>query len=100
MSVESVAYDALNLAKQNARDIEHHEDICAERYQGINNAIREIKGWMKWAGTSAFTIVIGMLGFLIVQQFHDNTKVQDNAQAKIDQLQRQLADERAARVGR
>jgi len=95
---ESVAYKALNLAKQNARDIEKHEDVCAERYQGIHDALDEIKGVLWKAGAGAFGIIITMLGFLLVQQLNANGKLHDDNSRKVEQLQQQLADERANRT--
>lgn len=94
----AAAYEALNLAKQNTRDIEGHEDICAERYAGIHKAIDEIKGTIKWAGTTAFGIIIAMLGFMLVQQLNANGKINDDNQRRIDSLQGQLTEERANRV--
>lgn len=98
MTESTVAYEALNLAKQNARDIESHEDICAERYGNIHKAIDEIKGTLKWAGGGAFTIIMAVLGFLLAQQLSANGKLHDDNQREIKQLQQQLADERANRV--
>lgn len=46
-STAAVAYEALNLSKQNSRDIEAHEDLCAERYDNIHKAIAEIKDTAK-----------------------------------------------------
>ena len=41
--IASVAYDALNLSKQNERDIERHEAICAERYQKLETGIADLQ---------------------------------------------------------
>lgn len=71
MSIEQVAYDALNLAKQNERDIDRHEKICAERYEGINETMREIKSLIKSAIGWGVSILLALLGFLLIQQFND-----------------------------
>lgn len=92
--VSTIAYDALNLAKQNARDIESHEDICAERYAGIHEKIREIKGVITWAGGLAFTVIIGILGFLASAQFSANDQQQKTQQTRIELLERQLIEAR------
>lgn len=100
-STARVAYDALNLAKQNERDINHHEDICAERYKNINDSMlaieqradkgfSEIKGILKWAGGALFSIILGLLAFLAQQQFVSNDTARKQAEAKIDLLERQL----------
>lgn len=95
---ESMAQQALYLAKQNARDIESHEDICAERYAGIHGAINEIKSTIKWAGTTGFAIIISVLGFLLMNQLNTNDKIRDDSASKVEQLQRQLDVERAQRA--
>jgi len=106
VSIDQVAYDALNLGRQNARDIENHEKVCAERYAGIHTAIGELKisvatsnkefrGNFWKAGSLAFTIILGMLGFMLSQQFAASNRVNDDQQRKIERLMQQLADERA-----
>lgn len=87
-SASRVAYEALNLSKQNTRDIEAHEDLCAERYKNINTSISEIKSILKWAGTTGFVIIIGLLSFLAKAQFDANSTAQRAAQAKIEMLER------------
>lgn len=94
----SVAYEALNLSKQNTRDIEAHEDLCAERYNNINNSIGEIKSILKWAGTTGFLIIIGLLGFLAKTTWEAKEQAQEAAATKIEMLQTQLNDERRARA--
>lgn len=86
-SAGSVAYDALNLAKEAKRDIVAHEDICAIRYERINVTLSEMKSgidekfnmiWkiIAWAGGSAFLIVMGLLAFLAKTQFDSMTEFQ------------------------
>lgn len=90
-SASSVAYEALNLARSTQSDQEKHEDICAIRYQNINDSIADIKGWMKWAGGGAFTLIMSVLAFLAVAQFNANDAARQEQQAKIEALQRQLS---------
>jgi len=93
--VASVAYDALNLARQVERDIESHEELCAERYAGIHEKIHEIKSLIGWAGGVAFSIIVAVLGFLAVQMLSANDQARRDQQTKIDLLQQQLIDARA-----
>jgi hypothetical protein len=95
-AVAAVAYDALNLAKQTARDIEQHEDICAERYAGIHTQIGDIKKLIGWGGGLALTTVLCVLGFLAAAQFNSNDQARRDQQTKIEALQQQLLDERRA----
>lgn len=89
-----IAYEALDLSKKNARDIESHEDLCAERYAGIHDKIREIKGVITWAGGFAFVTVVGILGFLAQAQFNANDQQQKTQQTRIELLERQLIEAR------
>ena len=100
-STAAIAYEALNLSKQNERDIEKHEDLCAERYANINitmaaieqradKGFTEIKGILKWAGGTLFAIIISLLGFLATQQFNANDSARRQAESKIELLERQI----------
>lgn len=92
-STARVAYDALNLAKQNARDIENHEEICAERYAGIHASMGEIKNILKWAGGTLFSIIISLLAWLALQQFNANDQARKSAETKIELLEKQIAQQ-------
>mgnify|MGYP001617980049 CR=1 FL=1 len=89
-TIAEVAYEGRNLARQTARDIENHEEICAARYAGIHKQIGEIKGFLIWGGGLAFTTILAVLGFLAVAQFNANAKAGDRQQDRIDKLERQL----------
>lgn len=78
------------------RDIAAHEDLCAERYGNINTAIREIKSIIKWAGTTGLGIIIALIGFLAVQIYNSNEATKQALATKLDSLQQQNADLRAA----
>jgi len=95
---DSVAYQALHLAKQNVRDMESHETICAERYAGIHKGIDEIKGVLWKAGAGAFGIIMAMLAFLVTQQLNTNQKLHDDNQNMVARMQQQLAEDRASRT--
>jgi len=82
-----VAYQALTLARQANRDIEKHEDICAERYDGINKTMDEIKSILKWAGGFGFTVIITLLGFLAHAQFDANEAAMKALAAKVEAQQ-------------
>jgi len=92
----AVAYEALNLSKQNTQKIDAHEDLCAERYGHINSSIGEIKSILKWAGTTGFLIIIGLLGFLAKTTWEAKEQAQMAASTKIELLQTQLNEERRA----
>lgn len=106
-STAAVAYEALNLGKQNSRDISQHEDICAERYRNINQSMAkietsvdkqfgEIKGILKWAGGAAFAIIIGLLSFLAQAQFTATDLARKEAALKIETLERQVRQQPVA----
>jgi len=88
---ESVAHQALKLAEKNEGDIVAHEKLCAERYGNINDSIREIKGFLKWVGGSAFLIIIGLLGWSLKQQVNANdAAVRAVADTRIELLEQQI----------
>ena len=104
MSEQSVAYEALNLSRKNAQQIEAHEDLCAERYgfihqsiAGIDASVKEVKGVLWKVGGGAFSIIITVLGFLAVAQFNANNRLTDENRLKVEELQRQLIEERNQR---
>ncbi|MEG3175844.1 hypothetical protein U1872_06350 [Sphingomonas sp. RB3P16] len=87
---EGIAIDALALGKKNEIDIASHEDLCAERYQNINTNIGEIKSFLKWACTTGFMIIIGLLCFLAKMTWEAKDQAAIAAAAKIEMLQRQI----------
>lgn len=97
MTDESVAYRALNMAKEAKQEIKSHEDICAERYGNINSSvvalgegIKGIKSGLWKAGSVGFAIIMSVLGYLAAAQFDNNTRVvqQIQDQMRQDQLSR------------
>lgn len=94
-TVAEVAYSARNKAHEVERTIAAHEDLCAERYGNINTAIREIKAFQKWAGTTAFGIIIALLGFLAMQVFNSNEAAKKASAANDETVRQQLAEMRA-----
>lgn len=47
--------------------IEAHEDLCAERYQNINNTLGELKAGQQDHRRAAWGIVLALLGWMAVQ---------------------------------
>lgn len=90
-----IAYDALTMARdamakaeQNARDIEGHEDICAERYENIREKLGMLFKIIAWAGGSAFAIVMGLLAFLAKTQFDQIKTLQSAVGQRTELLER------------
>lgn len=67
---------ALELGRQNERDIESHEAICAERYTNINDKLSTIFKIIAWAGGTGFLLIMGLLGFLAKTQFESINALQ------------------------
>lgn len=56
--------------------IEAHEDICALRYNQINQTLADLKGLIRWIlGTSA-TIGIAIFGWMAVQLYNGKAPIQ------------------------
>lgn len=93
-AASSVAHEALALGKENKLKIDAHEDLCAERYGHINGNVAEIKSILKWAGTTAFGIIVVLLGFLLKTTWEAKEQASAAASTKIEMLQQQLSDSR------
>lgn len=49
--------------------IEGHEALCAERYEGIKNAISDLKSTAKWSGRGIIALLVSILGWALVQLY-------------------------------
>jgi hypothetical protein len=79
--VDQVARDKAQKALDN---ISGHEDLCAERYDNINDTLKTIKQILGWAGGTIFTMLLATLSWLLVQQVSHND---DDKQMLRDQVQ-------------
>ena len=50
--------------------IEAHEDICAVRYEGIQNAITDLKIGLKWVVGGMWATAIGVAIWSLSQLYH------------------------------
>lgn len=91
-----VAQQALDLGRKNEGEIAAHEAVCAERYGNILSKIADIMGILKWAGGAAFTLIMALLAWSLVQQINANTSARIAAETKIDLLQKQIVESRQA----
>lgn len=62
----AVASEARHLSKQNERDIMRHEEICAERYAGINASVISLGDAIKDVNRTLFKGVVTILGAMSV----------------------------------
>jgi hypothetical protein len=105
-----MASQALEIAKDADRKILSHEAICVERYTNINSKMNDIgknisklENIFKWAGGALFTLAFSAFGFLINQTLSANQTLQASninaslAANRIEMLQQQLINERAAK---
>lgn len=65
------AADAYELAHEAKRDIESHEQLCAQRYGSISDTIKEIKGWVK-AGVFGVATIAMALGGAMAHEVYSN----------------------------
>lgn len=81
---------------QTAHDkINAHEDLCAERYAHIHTAIDGVKGSVSmvlrilaWGGTTLFTLLVMLIGFLAVRSIDNNDSEIESLKAQIQALER------------
>ena len=74
-------------SNENRNALETHERVCAERYANINSAIADIKGILKWAGTTLFGLIVATLAWSVSQQFAANESQKAALAAKIELLE-------------
>lgn len=106
-SVGGIAYDALTMAREAndkaeraLRDIEGHEDICAERYRNINEKLGMLFKIIAWAGGTGFLLIMGLLAFLAKTQFESINALQKAAVVqRADPLPPQVIIQRAPGQG-
>lgn len=87
---------ALALAAKGAADlailqVATHEQICAIRYGNINDSLKKVESFIKWAGTSFAGVTIALLGWMAVELFEANNARFNQVQAnreRIDQIER------------
>lgn len=59
--------------------IEAHEDLCAERYRNIHEAIADMKSLLRWVLGGVASVVIAITGWLAVQVYHGATQLPERA---------------------
>lgn len=47
--------------------IEGHEELCAERYKGIHDAITDLKGTQRTVSRGVWAVVAALLGWMALQ---------------------------------
>lgn len=52
--------------------IESHEDICAIRYQGINDTLSEMKGLIRWILGGVASVALGLICWMAAQIWSAN----------------------------
>lgn len=87
------ARDAQAKADENARDIEAHEDICAERYKTINEKLGTIFKIIVWAGGTGFMLIMGLLAFFAKTQFEMMDSAQKATAQRTEILERSRTSE-------
>lgn len=90
-----VALAARAKAEQAQRDIDSHEDVCAERYENIHAKLTEMKtefsaqnrriwGLFGWLGGTGFLILMGVLSFLLRAQYDTITAMSKASRDRIE----------------
>lgn len=75
-----VARKAWELARDVERRVDGHEDICAIRYRQLEGSVADVRKIITWAGTAAFTLIMGALIYFIQGQFDANKEMQKTIQ--------------------
>jgi len=92
-----VALEARDIARAATSKIEAHEDLCATRYANIEKQLARFEGIFKWAGTTLFVLIVGMLGWSLKQQISANDAMREALAARVELIERLSARESAER---
>ena len=82
-SASAVAYEARNRANAAHEKIDSHEQLCAERYNNINENLSLLFRVLGWGGALFLTTLLGLLGFMGVRMI-------DSIDANNQRLQQQI----------
>lgn len=77
------ALDAWELATSAKKDIESHEELCAERYAGIKLSIGELKTWVKAGVIGVLSIAVSLIGFMAHELYSNIQHPQPAAQVSV-----------------
>lgn len=104
-SFGGIALDALEAARkaqakadQVERDINSHEDICAERYKNINEKVGTLFKLVAYGGSTALMLILGLLGFLAKAQFDSITELKSAAVQRADIREQLLRSDQPPQV--
>lgn len=72
-------------------EIKHNnlQKEVATEHKSLTDSLVEIKSLMKWAGSLIITLIIGVLGWSLVQQYQANEQSKKDLEAQIKLLQEQ-----------
>ena len=65
--------------------IASHEDLCAERYRGIHEAIADLKGLIRWILGGVASVAVALIAWMAVQLYDANN-------ARIEAVSAQLQE--------
>lgn len=70
----TLARQAMDKAVEADNKIKAHEDICAIRYENINDTLSRIMKIIGWGGTALAGLVLSVLGWAMVHLFEANER--------------------------
>lgn len=71
---DNLARLAMDKAVEADNKINAHEDICAIRYENINESLSRIMKILGWGGTALGGLVLSVLGWAMVQLYDANQR--------------------------
>jgi len=80
----------MQTAQEALNRVNNHEELCGLRYAAIDNTLKELKGWLRWGGSTAFIIIVGMLAWSLKAQFDAVQQKSALDAARIATLEQQL----------
>lgn len=85
--MSNVAQEAKEAADKALTQLVEREKLHDERHNALQSSIEEIKSILVWVGGVLITLILGVLGWSLVQQYNANEAQKLALQAQISALE-------------
>lgn len=82
-----IAVEAKDIAERVALQLAEREKLHDERHTALQNSVQELKTMVTWVGGLIISLIIGVLGWSLAQQYNANEAQKKALQDQIVQLQ-------------
>lgn len=86
--MNDIATEAKDIAERVAVQLAEREKLHDERHTALQASVQELKTMVTWIGGVMISLIIGVLGWSLAQQYNANEAQKKALQDQIVQLQR------------